>query len=70
MLQHLMVGGITQKKSDIKNNCFIWCSKPIDAETLTIGGLIAWLQSCPVWIMVEKDAKIRIGEEFLTSYFD
>ena len=58
----------SKKTKHIQNNCFIWCSKPADPET--IGGLIAWLKSCPVWIMVKKNSKIRFGEELLTDYFD
>ena len=60
----------SKKTKHIENNCFIWCSKPTDPET--IEGLIAWLKSCtcPVRIMVKKNSKICFGEEFLTDYFD
>ena len=56
----------SRKKSHCENNCRFWCSTPIDEQT--IGGVINWLKSCPVWI--ESSKRIVLGEEFLTGYFD
>ena len=55
-----------KKENPLQNNCHIFGSQPLDADT--IGGLIAWLESCPIWI--ESIKSIKSGEEFLTTYFD
>ena len=47
------------------NNCFIREYAVLDEKT--VKGFSAWLQCCPVWIIVS--AKIKYGEEFLTKYF-
>ena len=57
--------GETPKEHEtIKNNCYIWCSEPVESET--IGGLIAWLESCPIWIRATKI--IKKHEELLVQY--
>ena len=50
----------------IKNNCYLWCSKPINAET--VEGYSNWLKSCPVWPWVVASSIITFGEEMLTEY--
>ena len=58
---------VSKEESKIKNNCMIWCSDPTDSETF--GGLINWLKTCPVWIVVKLGMMIKRGEEFLTDYY-
>ena len=58
-----------KKAETSDNNCFMWCSKPADPNT--IGGLLAWLKSCPrCGLWSKKHSKIYFGEELLTDYFD
>ena len=54
-----------ERKSNDLNNCFLREYCPLDEKT--VKGFSAWLQCCPVWIIVSK--RIKYGEEFLTKYF-
>jgi hypothetical protein len=55
-----------KKESSLQNNCRIFGSQPLDSQT--IGGLIAWIDSCPIWI--ESTKSIKFSEKLLTQYFD
>ena len=57
-------GKIKTNKENNLNNSFLEESIPIDA--VTVQGFIAWLKSCPVWLIITKS--IKFGCEILTNY--